>query len=108
MSIRPKSSCTYLILILTCFFVSQVQAGWMDDLKGATGTVNDAVTSADKAVNSADKAVNSADDIVNSADEAVSEAANKAVNDAANKAVNDAATSSNEAINKALQPAPSY
>ena len=65
MSIRPKSSCTYLILILTCFFVPQVQAGWMDDLKKTTGAVNDAVTSADEAVS---KAVN---DAATSANEAV-------------------------------------
>ena len=50
MSIRPKSNCTYLILILTCFFVPQVQAGWMDNLKNTTGAVNDAATSADEAV----------------------------------------------------------
>jgi hypothetical protein len=100
MSIRPKSSCTYLILILTCFFVPQVQAGWMDDLKNTTGAVNDAVTSADEAVNSADEVVNSADGAANSAD--------GAVNEAVNKTVNDAATSANEAVNKAVQPAPSY
>ena len=57
MRIRPKSSWTYLILILTCFFVPQLQAGWMDDLKNKTKTAKDAVTSADEAVN---KAVNKA------------------------------------------------
>ena len=85
MSIRPKSSWTYLILILACFFIPQVQAGWMDDLKNKTKAAKDAVTSADEAVNSADEAVNSADKAVNSADGAV-----------------------NEAVNKAVQPAPSY
>jgi hypothetical protein len=86
MSIRPKSSWTYLILILACFFIPQVQAGWMDDLKNKTKAAKDAITTADEAVNSADGAVN----------------------EAANKAVNDAATSANEAVNKAVQPAPSY
>ncbi len=47
MRIRSKSSWTYLILILTCFFIPQVQAGWMDDLKNATGAINDAVTTTD-------------------------------------------------------------
>ena len=65
MSIRSKSSCTYLILILTCFFVPQVQAGWMDDLKNKTEAAKDAVTSADEAVS---KAVN---DAATSANEAV-------------------------------------
>ncbi len=82
MNIRPKSSWAYLILILTCFFIPQVQAGWMDDLKNKTKAAKDAVTSADEAVNSVDEA--------------------------ANKAVNDAAASANEAVNKAVQPAPSY
>ena len=68
MSIRSKSSCTYLILILTCFFVPQVQAGWMDDLKNKTKAANDAVTSADEAAN---KAVN---DAATSADEAINKA----------------------------------
>ena len=94
MNIRPKSSWTYLILILTCFFVPQVQAGWMDDLKNKTEAAKDAVTSADGAVNeAANKAVNDA---------------TTSANEAANKAVNDAATSANEAVNKAVQPAPSY
>ena len=57
MNIRPKSSWTYLILILTCFFIPQVQAGWMDDLKNKTKAankaVNDAATSANEAVNKA-------------------------------------------------------
>jgi len=48
MSIRPKSGCTYLILILTCFFIPQVQAGWLDDLKDTTGAINDAVNTADR------------------------------------------------------------
>ena len=82
MRIRPKSSWTYLILILTCFFVPQLQAGWMYDLKNKTKAAKAAVTSADEPVNSA--------------------------NEAANKAVNDAATSANEAANKAVQPARSY
>ncbi len=60
MRIRPKSSWTYLILILTCFFVPQLQAGWMDDLKNKTKAAKDAVTSADEAVNSANEAVNKA------------------------------------------------
>ena len=47
MRIRSKSSWTYLMLILTCFFIPQVQAGWMDDLKNATGAINDAVTTTD-------------------------------------------------------------
>ena len=65
MNIRPKSSWTYLILILTCFFIPQVQAGWMDDLKNKTKAAKDAVTSADEAVNSVNEAVNSADKAVN-------------------------------------------
>ena len=67
MRIRPKSSWTYLILILTCFFISQVQAGWMDDLKNKTKAAKDAITTADEAVNSADGAVNSANEAVNKA-----------------------------------------
>ncbi len=60
MRIRSKSSWTYLMLILTCFFIPQVQAGWMDDLKNKTKAAKNAVTSADEAVNSADGAVNKA------------------------------------------------